>query len=139
MFFSLTQNCETGAEFLQRTAPEKQGECRRVSGRPGGVRWGLNRAGIGTTCEGAGPRGAGPISTHLRSPGLLPLAPPGCGAQRGESGAEHRPAVAAVASPLSLQPWGSLVDLSRVSSSSRFAGCNARPPSRAGRSSGRLK
>lgn len=86
MFFSpLTQNCETEAESLQRTAPEKPGEHRRASGRPGGVRWGLNRTRIGPTCEGAGPRGAGPISTHLRSPGLLPLAPGGCGAQRGKS------------------------------------------------------
>lgn len=40
---------------------------------------------------------------------------------------EHRPAVAAAASPLSLQPWGSLVDLSRLSSSSRYSTVSPRP------------
>lgn len=66
----------------------------------------------------AGPRGAGPISAHRLSPGLLPLVPGSSGAQSGaESLAQRLHAVGAASSPLSLQQWGSLGGLSRPSSS----------------------
>lgn len=67
------------------------------------------------TCGEAGPRGAGPISTYLLSPGLHPLAAWSCGAQSGtERLAEQYPAVAAASAPLSPTmglPSGSLASL----------------------------
>lgn len=86
----------------------------------GGTSGCLHRASPGPTCEEAGPCGAGPISTYLRSPGP-PHPHPGSREPRFSKGrAELSGALTRSRgsfSPHSLQPWGSLVGLSRPSSS----------------------
>lgn len=99
-----------------------EGKKKNGKGRKEGLPGCLDNASRGPTCEGAGPCSTGPISTYLRSPGLLPQAPESCDAHRGaESLAEHYPVVAATSSPTSLQPWGSLVGLSLPSSSASYS------------------
>ena len=122
-FFHLEPRiCETGPRSLPGATPENPRERRRGAGEDsgGGRASGcLQSASPGPTCEEAGPCGAGPISTYLRSPGPPP--PAGSREPRFSKGrAELSGALArrrGSFSPLSLQPWGSLVGLSRPSSS----------------------
>lgn len=79
-FFLEPRTCETGGVPDRSSSGKAEKNARRWtrgSSRVPGL------ASRGPTCEGAGPYGAGPISTYLRSPGLLPLVPESCGAQRG--------------------------------------------------------
>lgn len=91
-----------------QTSRKKAGEHRRQEG----LRGCFHHASSGPTCEGAGPCGARPISTYVRSPGSLPLAPASRGAQRGaESFTKPQSAIPAAFPPFPLQLWGFLAGL----------------------------